>query len=255
MGFLFHDSSYSPLLQSPENSVISVAPHGPLSSPVWFLSLLARSQIPPAARAPRRQEADLALCWASLYAISMFVCLLSKSLLFLLGHPTCKQNNSVHGKGWCQKCPNLSRIFRRVYLNQNWWQSLGHKIFHALENDNFTVSLNAFGIQEGTEGRLQEGGEKHSKDWITGQVRLCALSRVVMPSRDITTGITVVYEPGCTRTMEKAALQPFTKEVTGLGRDHPPRPAQLEMYDLSQHPFFVRIPFLNPKLPAVFLNK
>lgn len=43
----------------------------------------------------------------------------------------------------------------------------------------FCSFFQAFAIKEGME-RLPEGGRRPGGDWITGQLRLCALLRVVM---------------------------------------------------------------------------
>ena len=36
-----------------------------------------------------------------------------------------------------------------------------------------------FEIKKGLEGGLHEGGRKQSRDWITGELRFCALLKVV----------------------------------------------------------------------------
>ena len=88
----------------------------------------------------------------------------------------------------------------------------------------FCSLFSAFGIKEGRWGRLHVGKRKQGRDRTVGWwTRLCDLLWVVMPSRGTTSGISKVWQPRCTVTLDSAGLSPFSKEVTGQGWDCPPR--------------------------------
>lgn len=58
-----------------------------------------------------------------------------------------------------------------------------------------------------------------------------------VPLRNITSGISKGCWPKCTRTMDRAGLENFTKEVIGLGCDYSPQLGCLQIYDWLKHLF------------------